>query len=132
MKRFVLLSAAVMPQAGVYEIQDISEDDFFTQVSDAKSWASLGKCEFLHSLGYEQTVDFVNKRICDPPLAINRVSITLEDQDQLMILRLKMRTDPDQKGAVNMSFEYFRGEYHDAEIGIGAYHATIYPKSKEI
>jgi hypothetical protein len=80
-----LMNAAVMPHAGMYEIEATSLSSWI-----ALARAAFDKGDLESSIGYPQTAAML-ERLLDRPVECNRNSITLRHGDAMLICRLKYR-----------------------------------------
>lgn len=99
-----LMNSAMMPKAGVYRIDEISQERF---------------CEILREnkvdsyIGYQQTCDYIEK-ISGVKVAMSRGKTVLEIGDKILIIKLKYRVNPLEKGKeVAEDFEFFICDYRD-------------------
>ncbi len=101
--RTKLLNSAMMPQPGLYESKAITHKQFCELIWNADQ---AGKLD--HYIGYQQNCDLLQKWL-DLPFLPNRGSTTLEDGDQMVIMRLKYRPNPEDKGkeVKESDFEFF-------------------------
>ena len=110
-----LLNAAVMPQSGHYELEDISPAQFATAVRDAYRHGTLR-----HYIGYQSTLNLIAD-LCNIDLGgINVGQTELEDGDIFYVARLRRRVSPlakrvetrGQAAVLEISdFDFFRGKY---------------------
>lgn len=107
-----LMNSAMMPNEGLYVLKKITEEEFFSIVSDA---FAEGKLESY--IGYDQNVAYINDGLKSRGYAgfikFNRANTELENGDAMLIQKLKYRVgDPKTKGAeVAPEFEYFIANY---------------------
>ena len=88
----LLMSAAVMPQAGEYEIDDITAEQFILAVQSA------AKMEQLQSyIGYAETSELLAE-VTGVAIETNRGEAVLQDGDLMIIARLNRRVNPADKG----------------------------------
>ena len=114
MKTVHLLNAAVMPTAGIYDLETITPDAFKAAVIAAYTDGSLK-----HYIGYENTLDLV-RRWCGIHLdAINVQQTEMGDGDDFLVLRLRRRVSPAAKVRTRRDhtqlaiedFDFYRGIY---------------------
>ena len=92
-----LMNSAMMPRPGVYKCLEINKEDFVRQVQAARKQGTLR-----NYVGYDNTIDYVNK-ICSfkgkDKLAVSREETFLENEDVLLVIKLKYRIkDASDKG----------------------------------
>ena len=92
-----------MPQPGHYKCKAITHTQFCELIWDADQTQTLD-----HYIGYPQNCHLL-QRWLDLPFEPNRGSTTLEDGDQMVIMRLKYRPNPEDKGkeVKESDFEFF-------------------------
>lgn len=113
-----LLNAAVMPQAGFYELQRISLATFTEEVSEAAADEN-----FKHYIGYQNTLELIESLTGVDLGKINVDQTELADGDIFYVARLRRRVSPASKRVATRSdadaleisdFDFFRGKYADA------------------
>lgn len=101
-----LLNSAMMPKPGTYHLQAISQDEFFRLFIDAMIGDGLINC-----IGYAQNLEMIAEQT-GIRLKTSREQTHLEDGDNLLIMRLKYRTEGIKGGRVNPDdFEFFTCTY---------------------
>ena len=106
-----ILNSAVMPQPGIYEIEQLTKDEFSHLLrQDSKSF------DFKHYIGYGSTLQLLMQLTGIDFGRVNKNKTVLEDGDIFYVVRLNYRVDHnDKKGRIPdvNDFEYFRGTYED-------------------
>ena len=111
MKTYKLLNSAMMPQAGTYEMKEISFEEFKKIISDKS-------IEIDSYIGYPQNIQLI-KNWTGREIELNRSQTKLEDGDEMLVMKLKYRVvNPSEKGKeVNEDdFEFFRIKYYDKKL----------------
>ena len=101
-----LMNSAMMPQPGIYEMEQISQQVFASFIRDAGEVDSY--------IGYPQTAQHV-EALTGINVEVSRRMTLLEDGDRVLVVKLPYRVaDPAIKGnEVAPEFEYFLVRYRD-------------------
>ena len=116
-KTIHLLNAAVMPNAGIYHLDQISPDAFKASVIDAHKNGILK-----HYIGYETTLDLVRWWIGINLGSINVDQTEMRDSDTFLVLRLRRRVSPSAK--IRTRGEHARLEIEDFDFYRGTYYES--------
>ncbi|MBK7477749.1 MAG: DUF1874 domain-containing protein [Haliscomenobacter sp.] len=101
-----LMNSAVMPRPGVYTCARISEGEFFDAIVDA--YHSL---KLKNYIGYPQNQQYI-KECTGITLLLSREETYLENGDQLLVMRLRYRTDGLKGREIDpKDFEFFLVTY---------------------
>lgn len=114
MKTIHLLNAAVMPNAGIYRLEQITPDEFKSSVVDAHKKGSLK-----HYIGYETTLELVRWWVGINLGNINVDQTEMADGDAFLVLRLRRRVSASTK--VRTRGEHARLEIEDFDFYCGTY-----------
>ena len=114
MKTVHLLNAAVMPTAGIYDLEQISLDEFSADVIEAYTNGTLR-----HYIGYQNTLDAIHDWIGMDLGAINVEQTKMADGEAFLVLRLRRRVSPAAKVRTRRDhtqlavedFDFYRGTY---------------------
>ena len=117
MKTVHLLNAAVMPTAGVYELDPITLDEFTASVMAAYEDGSLK-----HYIGYENTLELVHDWVGIDLGGINVSQTEMADGDTFLVLRLRRRVSGSEKVRTRTEharlkiedFDFYRGTYFES------------------
>lgn len=111
MRKVKLMNSAMMPLAGIYNIQQISIEEFVSFLEN----------EFESYIGYPDTARMVEKIFASRrpgrqiEVPVSREQTALEDGDMMLIIRLRYRVaNPGQKGKFTPGeddFDFFKCDY---------------------
>lgn len=102
-----LMNSAMMPVPGQYRLTAITRDQFVRELRSAHGNGGL-----VSYIGYEQNVRIISK-LSGIQIPVNRAETTLAPGDVMLIMRLKYRVTPANKGqeVSENDFEYFKATY---------------------
>ena len=113
-KKVHLLNAAVMPTAGVYDLEQITPDAFKAGVIEAHTAGILK-----HYIGYKTTLDLVRYWLGINLSSVNVSQTVMADGETFLVLRLRRRVSPSAK--VRTLGEHARLEIEDFDFYRGTY-----------
>lgn len=91
-----------MPEAdGVYFSQKLPKHHFLNEIING---AGTGKLRSY--IGYQETADLITEAT-GVPIEVNRTEAELDDSDILLVIKLKNRPDPKDKGSVKPTIDDF-------------------------
>lgn len=116
-KEVHLLNAAVMPHAGVYQLNQISLSEFKAAIIDAYQNGVLK-----HYIGYQTTLDLVELWIGIDLGSVNVNQTEMADGDTFLVLRLRRRVAPAAKVRTRgehaqldiEDFDFYQGTYYES------------------
>lgn len=103
-----VLSSAMMPKPGKYEMLKISESEFMDRIKQAFESGSLKS-----SVGYTQNINYIHKK-SGIRIALSRDSTKIQSGDVLLIMKLAYRLEnSDSKGNIinPNDYEFFIAHY---------------------
>ena len=117
MKTVHLLNAAVMPNAGVYHLEQVTPDEFKAGVIAAHQAGSLK-----HYIGYDNTMDLVHSWVGVDLGGTNVDQTEMADGETFLILRLRRRVSGSEKVRTRTEharlkiedFDFYRGTYFES------------------
>lgn len=117
MKTVHLLNAAVMPNVGVYHLEQITLDEFASGVIVAYEAGSLK-----HYIGYKNTLKLVHDWVGFDLGGTNVDQTEMADGETFLILRLRRRVSGSEKVRTRTEhaelkiedFDFYRGTYFES------------------